>query len=463
MKCVWTSDFILALTRFVIDCLFCRVSVPAALLAAFFLLACPDLVHAASRVALVIANGRYKDVPLSNPEIDASLVADSLRDIGFDVEVVRDADLKVFDETLRAFSSKAAGADIALVYFAGHGFALEDGLRAQNYLMSTSAEITSPSDRVIRAGGIPLDEVVQSVASRATVSLVFIDACRRSPRDVRGVGGRGRGFARLPALVSMNVFVGMSTRLEDTADDGLPGEGSPFARAFAKAIKVPGVRIDDTFAEIRKIVSLETRGGQRPEAIQTDLDAPVILRPNSEGPAPAPLLQQPSLEEAASIWNHVKDSNSEQILREFRARFTGTLYAALADSRLAEIKALREEQIAWAAVELTKDTKRLRDFLERFPNGSFAAEARTRLVSLEPPPRVPRPPSVSLAPRAKPLPERVRLPKPAVKPKLVGGQGTTDGRRRGHRSGPRVAGPSRSARPSGSLGCFSFGGQRFCE
>jgi hypothetical protein len=423
----------------------------------------PTAINAApgSRVALVIANSRYKDVPLVNPETDALLVSRSLLEIGFSVDVVRDADLKLFDEALRTFSSKADGADVALIYFAGHGFALADGLKPQNYLMSTSAEITSPSDRVIRAGGIPLDEVVQSISGRARVSLLFIDACRRSPREVRGTMGRGRGFSRLAALDSLNVFVGMSTRLEDTADDGVPGTGSPFARAFAQEIKVPGVRIDDAFAEIRKLVSLETKGNQRPEAVQTDLDSPVILRPEVVGLPP--VAGTPPGDEAALLWQQVKDSDNERVLHDFRARFPGTLYASLADSRLQEIRIAHEERAAWAQIEAVANAGRIRDFLRRFPKGAFAVQARTRLALLEPPPRPPKPPGTSSSPGEGKGANRTRPSKPKARPaSLPIRQKVAGDRRRTVRPKPQIAVPSRATgRSSGN--CFSFGAQRFCE
>lgn len=228
------------------------------------------------RVALVVANSAYRGAPLGNPKIDAGIVAASLTNMGFKVTVVEDADLAVFDEALQTFGRQAKGADAALFYFSGHGFALSDGLQARSYLMSTSAAVTSASDRVIRSGGIAHEEIVRQLAGQAKATLVFVDACRSDPHLKRG-GTSGRGFVRPDLKGSDNIFVGLSTRLGDTAEDGEPGRGSPFARAFALEMARPGIRIDDAFTEVRKAVSTETNGAQRPEVTQNDLDSALVL------------------------------------------------------------------------------------------------------------------------------------------------------------------------------------------
>jgi uncharacterized caspase-like protein len=223
------------------------------------------------RVALIVANGAYKGAPLGNPTFDADIVAASLTDIGFIVKVAKNADLGGFDQAVNDFAQDARGADIALFYFAGHGFTVNEGVRPVSVLMSTSADVAANSERVLRAGGIPLDDIVASLAGQAKATLVFVDACRNDPRLSRAVGGRGRGFDRLEPLEGGSLFVGLSTRLGETAQDGDEGKGSPFARAFAKTIKTRGMRIDDAFRQLRDAVKSETSGKQIPDIVQDDL------------------------------------------------------------------------------------------------------------------------------------------------------------------------------------------------
>src|SRR5271170_6115541 len=101
------------------------------------------------RVALIVANGDYKGAPLENPTTDANLVAASLTTIGFAVKVVKNADLDAFDSAVNTFANTAKGADVALFYFAGHGFTVNDGIKSVRVLMSTSANVTSSSERVL--------------------------------------------------------------------------------------------------------------------------------------------------------------------------------------------------------------------------------------------------------------------------------------------------------------------------
>ena len=80
------------------------------------------------RVALVVANAAYDEAPLQNPTVDADLLRPALERMGFTVTVVKDADFKAFVLALQSFYSDAKDADIALFYFAGHGFALDSPL-----------------------------------------------------------------------------------------------------------------------------------------------------------------------------------------------------------------------------------------------------------------------------------------------------------------------------------------------
>ena len=227
------------------------------------------------RVALVIGNSAYPNAVLANPVLDADLVSASLAKAGFDVMEVKDADFAKFDAALTRFVAKEEGADIALFYFAGHGFALAgDDLRPRNYLMTTSADIRATSDAVLRRDGFSIDEVIKRISAPAKVTLAFIDACRIDPFH-RGTGDRG--FQPIAVTSSRQIYIGMSTQLGRTAIDGVGGMGSPFARAFAERMTTPGLRIDDAFRALREDVSQKTDGQQKPEILQDDLQQGALV------------------------------------------------------------------------------------------------------------------------------------------------------------------------------------------
>ena len=91
------------------------------------------------RVALVIGNSGYQNVnKLPNPAKDAAAIAAMLTKIGFDVvnnkEDATNADMR---KMVRDFSQQAADADVALVYYAGHGIELN----GTNYLIPVDARL----------------------------------------------------------------------------------------------------------------------------------------------------------------------------------------------------------------------------------------------------------------------------------------------------------------------------------
>lgn len=228
----------------------------AIFLLATFLLAPPDA-RAEGRVALVIANAVYDgQPPLPNTTADSLLVQTTLMQAGFDVVPVANADFNSFNAALAAFMAKAEGADIAMVYYAGHG--LQSGGR--NWLIPTNAILGR--DRELMFQAVPLDNIMQAIGG-AKVRIVVLDACRNNPfvrmqrtvtvnRDV--TTGLGKIEAPRGSMVMYSAAEGQ------TASDGPANGNSPFAVAFANRVLEPGVDIrllagkiaDDVFASTQE-------------------------------------------------------------------------------------------------------------------------------------------------------------------------------------------------------------------
>src|SRR3979490_3095170 len=122
----------------------------------------PDAAWADKRVALIVGNSTYQTVPrLPNPSRDANAVAQMFRDAGFDtVDVQLNVGNLEFKRSIRKFEAAADQADIAVVYYAGHG--LEIG--GNNYLIPVDARLASDRDADDEA--IPLERMGSS-AGRA--------------------------------------------------------------------------------------------------------------------------------------------------------------------------------------------------------------------------------------------------------------------------------------------------------
>src|SRR5262245_13096463 len=150
------------------------------------------------RVALVLGISKYQNVPqLTNADNDAVAMSDVFRQIGFDVVDLRqDLGVSEMRRAVREFAAVAADADMAVVYYAGHGIEA-DGI---NYLIPIDARLLSDFD--VEDETVPLDRILQAINPAKRLRLVILDACRDSPfseKMKRSVATRsiGRGLAKI--------------------------------------------------------------------------------------------------------------------------------------------------------------------------------------------------------------------------------------------------------------------------
>ncbi|TIW59528.1 MAG: peptidase C14, partial [Mesorhizobium sp.] len=111
------------------------------LLFAFLLMFATTAIAAAERrVALVMADDDYRLVrPLANPVNDAEAMETALKKLGFEVVVETNRDLRRMRRALDDFREDAKGADVALVYFSGHGVEIS----GDNRLLPVDADASS--------------------------------------------------------------------------------------------------------------------------------------------------------------------------------------------------------------------------------------------------------------------------------------------------------------------------------
>lgn len=232
---------------------------------------------AAKRVALVIGNSAYQNVPaLPNPQHDADKVAATLHAVGFDtVTLTNNATHQAVNDALRTFADAAEKADWAMVYYAGHG--IEVG--GVNYLIPIDAKLAV--DRDVEFEAVPLDRVMTALEGAKKLKLILLDACRDNPfaptmrhtaapavAENRSTAGGviatrsvGRGLADVK--VSGATLVVYAAKGGQVALDG-EGEDSPFAVAVIQRIATPGVEISKVFRLVRDDVMEATAGRQEP-------------------------------------------------------------------------------------------------------------------------------------------------------------------------------------------------------
>ena len=215
------------------------------------------------RVALVIGNGAYKNVhALPNPPRDAKMIANVLRDVGFQTVIsVSDLSRDKFFEALQTFATEAENADWAVVYYAGHGFEIG----GVNYLVPVDAKLAADRDAETQA--VALEQVIAAVGAARKVRLVMLDACRDNPfapamQRTLSLKLVDKGFSNIePGAGFMVVY---AAKHGETALDGDGGADSPFATALAREIKVPKVEIRKLFDIVRDDVWSATKHEQQP-------------------------------------------------------------------------------------------------------------------------------------------------------------------------------------------------------
>lgn len=189
------------------------------------------------RVALVVGNNSYEKLsPLSNPVGDATRIAGILAGNGFEVlscdgekpgcfNLDRGGLLDALDE----LEDQAEGAEVALVFYAGHGMQTQSG----NVLAPTDIEISCGEWKAKRE--VLLDDVLEAMAG-AREKIVILDACRNDPFQAQQCvqrGGRSLSFGSIAVPDSASRFLLMtSTQNGQLAQDGTPGTHSPFAEAL---------------------------------------------------------------------------------------------------------------------------------------------------------------------------------------------------------------------------------------
>src|SRR5450631_2614491 len=258
------------------------------LLAAALLLVCQPA-FAEKLVALVLGNSAYQNVaPLPNPVNDGAVIADTLKQAGFDVvDSRRDLPAAETRRALRDFADRARDADIAVVYYAGHGMEVD----GTNYLIPVDAKLERDTDVYDEA--FSLDRILLAIEPAKRLRLVILDACRDNPFAKgmrRTIASRsiGRGLAKIEPM-SPNTLIAYSAKAGSTALDG-DAKNSPFTLALAQHLTTPGLDVRRAFGFVRDDVMKVTSNRQEPfvyGSLGGD-DVPLVPATKAAPSTPAP-------------------------------------------------------------------------------------------------------------------------------------------------------------------------------
>jgi uncharacterized caspase-like protein len=222
------------------------------------------------KVALVIGNSAYVHaITLPNPVNDGKLMAKTLRDAGFDVIEGEDLSKVDMGRLLDQFTENAYDADIAVVYYAGHGLQVD----GTNYLIPVDAELQFPAQLQTRT--IPVEDVLNALPPDPAVGIVILDACRDNPlaRTLAAALPKSRSMGAGLAAVqasglahdSGGLLIAYATDPGAVAYDGKDAD-SPYTTALVKHLTTPGLEIQSALTRVRADVTQATNGAQRPWA-----------------------------------------------------------------------------------------------------------------------------------------------------------------------------------------------------
>ncbi|NOJ39766.1 caspase family protein [Bradyrhizobium australiense] len=319
-------------------------------LAAAAVLLASEPAFAEKRVALILGNSAYQNVaPLTNPVNDSSKIAATLKDAGFDVvDSRRDLPAAETRRALRDFADRARDADIAVVYYAGHGIEVDGA----NYLIPVDARLERDTD--IYDEGLSLDRILIAIEPAKKLRLVILDACRDNPfaRTMkRTVASRaiGQGLAKVEPT-SPNVLIAYSAKAGSTAADG-DGQNSPFTAALSHHLTRPGLDVRRAFGFVRDEVLKTTNNRQEPFVYGSlgGEDVPLVPAPRAAPAAVAAATPALSAQaEARRDYELALQIGNKSALNAFLAQYPDGFYSSLAKLQLDKIAA---EEARVAATE----------------------------------------------------------------------------------------------------------------
>lgn len=289
-----------------------------------------------TRVALVIGNTEYTntDFRLRNPTNDADAISDALAAIGFKVTKAKNLDKIGLKAAIRDFAQRANNADVAFVYYSGHGVELPEDF----YLIPTDVRFTSTDE--VYYDATPYFLIERALTHVRGYSVVVLDACRDNPFRANAntlvIPLSASPTKSIPHetvnadTANKKILIAYAAQLGRTAEEGV-GDLSPFAKAFVAKIRQP-IDLRFVFGGIEGSVYEETGHRQRPEIHAQGFDEKSYVLASSPANDTAAASSQEMIELA--YWSSVKDSHNPEELELYLKKFPRGFFSDLAQARL---------------------------------------------------------------------------------------------------------------------------------
>jgi formylglycine-generating enzyme required for sulfatase activity len=300
--------------------------------------------HADKRVALVIGNDSYANLPateqLQKAVNDARAVGKALEQLGFEVMSGENVGRLVLVDKLDAFARRLAPGDTAFVFFSGHGVSLSGA----NYILPSDVPNVE-ADQETRLARVALSEhdIVSDLQSHGVrVAVVVLDACRTNPfahAGSKGVGGE-RGLAPPPPVKGVfslyAASAGQAARDRLSEDDRNPN--SVFSRVLVPALTKPGLDLTALAFEVREEVARAAKAAgyvQEPAYYDGTIGGRVYL---AGALAAREQTVTPAISDAERTWGLIHNTTSLGALDDYIRQFGNVpIYGPLARARREEV------------------------------------------------------------------------------------------------------------------------------
>ena len=273
-------------------------------LAALVLALTSPLALAQKRVALLVGNNAYQNVPVLRTAInDAHALAEALRKLNFSVVVAENQSRGAMSESLLAFDKAIEPGDMALFFFAGHGFEIH----GENFLVPTDTPaVGEGQEELLRDAAYPAARIVERLQARgARTAILVLDACRDNPFERPGGRGLQGAGGLAPMTPAEGAFILFSAGAKQLALDRLSGrDGDPnsvFSRNFIRELQQPGL----TLVQIAKRTQIDVKqmaatvGRDQTPAYYDQIVGEIVLNSTATAvPPPAAPVQAASLPSA---------------------------------------------------------------------------------------------------------------------------------------------------------------------
>ncbi len=336
------------------------------------------------RVALLIGNSNYAVAALRNPSNDVRVMNEALRALGFQTQVVENANQLQMKSAIRDFGKMANRADVAFVYYSGHG----TQTAGENYLIPVQAIIENEADYELEA--VSANALLRQIAgANPSVALVVLDACRDNPLPALAKSST-KGLARMDAPT--RTLIAFATRPNGTAADN-----GDYARVLAKQLRQPGAEILDVFRETTAEVLRLSSGKQEPRISEVSITDRIYLSGKpTQSTMPNTSLKPASEQNTGTVsaaqfetlsWQVAKGTDSVAGYESYLEQYSDGKYTIFARDALRRIRT--EEQTraenelrAWQSAEKAGTAQAFESFLRDWSKGPHAAMAQMKLTEV---------------------------------------------------------------------------------